>query len=167
MQLRDERSDSAPRIKRESGNFGNAASRVRGGEAAAAARPIGLKGKVAAAKNEAAWGRMPEDEKPETKRERAWKGNAAATKPRSEQPAGNSQERDAKPARGSKIPRGATNPYSPYTASNGRKDNVPKDGSPKRSSPKNSGPQSGGSRGSGPKDNGGKRNFAAKSSRKK
>jgi ATP-dependent RNA helicase DeaD len=181
MQLRAERSEGTPRVKREGGNFGNAANRVRGGEAAAAARPIGLKGKVAAAKNEAAWGRLPEGEKPEAKRERAWKGSTGAPKPHRDQPAGNSQERDEKPARGSKIPRGATNPYSPYTASNGRKDNMPKDGSPKRNGPKGSGPQGSGSRSSrpkssgfkssgpnssGPKDNGGKRNFAAKSSRK-
>ena len=33
MQLRQERSEAAPRVYREGGNFSNAASRVRGGEA--------------------------------------------------------------------------------------------------------------------------------------
>jgi ATP-dependent RNA helicase DeaD len=163
MQLREARSEGGARVKRDGGNFGNAASRVRGGEAqagprgaargekaagrsprregseaATAARPIGLKGKVAAAKNEAAWGRIPEGENTEAKRDRPWhgKGKDVAIEQRSARPAASSQERDPKPARGSKIPRGATNPYSPYTASNGRKDSKPQDGAHKNSARK-------------------------------
>lgn len=204
MQLREERSEGAPRVKREGGNFGNAASRVRGSEAqaaprgiaergeraagrgprregseaaTAAARPIGLKGKVAAAKNELAWGRMPEGEKLDAKqRDRTWHAPGATPEPRSGRPAGASQENEPKPARGSKIPRGATNPYSPYTTSNGRKDNVPKDGSPKSRGPKVEGSRTSGSkrggtttvvnRNSNARDNGAKRNFTAKSQHK-
>jgi hypothetical protein len=132
MQSREGRSDGAPRGKREgSGNFGNAASRVRGGEAAAAARPLGLKGKVAAAKNEAAWGRAPEGEKNEPKR--TWPGRSVDMEQRGARPA--SQERDPKPSRGSKIPRGASNPYSPYTTSNGRKDSGGSNGRKEGGSP--------------------------------
>lgn len=191
MQLREERSEGAPRVKREGGNFSNAASRVRGGEAqaaprsgaAAAARPLGLSGKVAAAKNEAAWGRMPEGEKLDAKqRDRTWHAPGAAPAQRSGRPAGASQDSDVKPTGRPKASRGASSPYSPYTASNGRKDNMPQDGSPKSSGgPRSGGPKSGGPRSSGPKrsgpgnsdnrssgakDSGAKRNFAAKSQRK-
>jgi ATP-dependent RNA helicase DeaD len=149
MQSREGRSDGAPRGKREgSGNFGNAASRVRGGEAATAARPIGLKGKVAAAKNEAAWGRAPEGEKNEPKR--TWPGKSVDIEQRSGRPA--AQERDPKPARGSKIPRGASNPYSPYTSSNGRKESGSSNGR------NEGGPPAGGRKGagsSGRRDSGG------------
>jgi ATP-dependent RNA helicase DeaD len=161
MQSREGRSDGAPRGKREgSGNFGNAASRVRGGAAATAGRPIGLKGKVAAAKNEAAWGRAPEGEKNEPKR--TWPGRSVDTEQRSARPA--TQERDPRPARGSKIPRGASNPYSPYTSSNGRKESGSSNGR------NESGPPTGGRRDAGSggrRDSGGpKRNSDAKSPRR-
>ncbi|WP_319633397.1 DEAD/DEAH box helicase [Paenibacillus psychroresistens] len=223
MQLRQERSEASPRVMRE-GNFSNAASRVRGGEAAAApragaergertagrgprrdgseaataARPLGLSAKVAAAKNEAAWGRKPEGEKVDPKRDRAWHGAPAAPEQRSGRPAGASEDGDAgaRPVGRPKAPRGASSPYSPYTASNGRKDNMPQDGSPKSGGPRTGGPSTGGPRGGGPrsgapkaggprtggpkksgtgnpdnrsrsaKDNGAKGNFAAKSQRK-
>jgi ATP-dependent RNA helicase DeaD len=128
-----------------SANFGNAATRVRGGaaapagprdrgrgprqegsEAAGAARPLGRRAALAAAKNDVAWGRKPEGDKAEPKRgERAWAESSAAPQQRVRRTP-DAAAGEAKQGGRPKAARGASSPYSPYTASNGRKVTAPK-----------------------------------------
>lgn len=127
---RNEQGSGGP--KREgSQNFGNAASRVRGEQssrkdnspAPSEANAVGRRGAVAAAKNDAAWGRTPVSEHTEPSRAREQRGNSSASGKRNTSFGSKPANREGKAGSGPKTQRAST---SPYTSSNGRKDSGPK-----------------------------------------
>jgi ATP-dependent RNA helicase DeaD len=131
MQSRDTRNEQGRGGPKREGsqNFGNAASRVRGEQskspAPSEATAVGRRGAVAAAKNDAAWGRTPASEQTVSTptRGREQRGNSSASGQRNTSFGNKPVNREGKASSGPKTQRASA---SPYTSSNGRKDSGPK-----------------------------------------